>query len=134
MTSDFYNESVYNDTTAKAFDVAETPYVFLPSEIYTVRPDTIVLDAYTGDPADTYLWQDASTDPVFNVTAMADGVYHVTASNAFCDYSDTTYVYHLIADVGVTDIRNLFPAVNWALSQTQDPSHQFWHRHPAYGR
>ncbi|MCK4989730.1 MAG: hypothetical protein KAS29_04555, partial [Bacteroidales bacterium] len=100
----FYNEAQTNDTTVKSFEVAQTPYVFLPAEIYTVRPDTIVLDAYTGDPADTYLWQDASNDPVFNVSAMADGVYHVTASNVFCDYSDTTSVYRLIADVGVTRI------------------------------
>ena len=101
---DFYNETVTNDTTVKSFEVAETPYVYLPSEIYTVRPDTIVLDAYTGDPANTYLWQDASTDSEFHVSAMADGVYYVTASNSYCDYSDTTYVYRLIADVGVTGI------------------------------
>lgn len=101
---DFYNESTYNDTTAKTFDVAQTPYVFLPAHIYTVRPDTIVLNAYTGSPTDTYLWQDASTDPTFNVTAIADGMYHVTASNALCDFSDTSYVHLLIADMGVTNI------------------------------
>jgi len=101
---DFYNTSTYNDTTARTFDVAQTPYVFLPAHVYTVRPDTIVLNAYTGNPADTYLWQDASTDPTFNVAVMADGMYHVTATNAFCDYSDTTFVHLLIADVGVTDI------------------------------
>jgi hypothetical protein len=101
---DFYNESQTNDTTAKSFEVTLTPYVFLPSHIYTIRPDTIVLDAYTGNPSDTYLWQDATTDPVYNVTAIADGIYHVTASNTFCDYSDTTYVHRLIADAGVTGI------------------------------
>jgi len=101
---DFYNESVTNDTMALSFEVEETPYVFLPSAIYTVRPDTVVLDADTGDPLHTYLWQDSSTDPVFLVTAMADGIYHVTASNTYCDYSDTTHVYRLIADVGVTAI------------------------------
>jgi len=101
---DFYNETVSNDSTAKTFEVSGTPYVYLPSEIYTVRPDTIVLDAETGDPSVTYLWQDASTDPVFNVSVIADGVYSVIASNAFCNYTDTTRVYRLIADVGVTDI------------------------------
>jgi len=102
---DFYNESVTNDTTSLSFEVDQTPYVFLPPHIYTVRPDTIVLDASTGNPAHTYLWQDATTDPVFNVTAIADGMYHVTASNAFCDFSDTTYVHRLIVDLGVTDIQ-----------------------------
>lgn len=101
---DFYNDTLTNDTLAKSFEVAETPYVYLPEAIYTVRPDTIVLDAYTGTPTDTYLWQDMSTDSDFQVTAMADGIYHVTASNPYCDYSDTSYVYRLIADVGVTAI------------------------------
>ncbi|MCP4311974.1 MAG: T9SS type A sorting domain-containing protein [Bacteroidetes bacterium] len=101
---DFYNESVTNDTAMKSFEVAETPIVDLPRDIYTVRPDTIVLDAYTGEPTDTYLWQDSSMDPLYQVSAMADGVYHVTASNAFCDYSDTSFVHRLIADVGVTDV------------------------------
>lgn len=101
---DFYNEGVTNDSTATTFEVEETPYVDLPPDIYTVRPDTILLNAYTGDPGDTYLWQDNSTDAVFNVSVFADGTYYVTASNAFCDYSDTTYVHHLIADLGVAGI------------------------------
>ncbi|KPL12969.1 MAG: hypothetical protein AMS26_15765, partial [Bacteroides sp. SM23_62] len=101
---DFYNDTLTNDTTDKTIEVALTPYVFLPPEIYTVRPDTIILDAYTGVPGDTYLWQDSSTDSVFHVTAIADGIYHVTASNGFCEYRDTTFVYRLIPDVGVTGI------------------------------
>jgi Secretion system C-terminal sorting domain len=117
---DFYNEGVSNDTTVKSFDVAETPYVFLPAEIYTVRPDTLVLDAYTGDPANTYLWQDASTNAEFKVSAIADGIYHVTASNAYCDYRDTTYVYRLIADLGVTEI--IAPVSACELSATVRPS------------
>ena len=116
---DFYNEIITNDTTSKSFEVSETPYVFLPPEIYTVRPDTIVLDAYTGDPSVTYLWQDASTDPVFNVTLVADGVYYVTASNLSCNYSDTSRVYRLIADVGVTDI--LEPVSSCELGATVRP-------------
>lgn len=116
---DFYNETVTNDTTAKSFEVTETPYVFLPSEIYTVKPDTIVLDANTGDPANTYLWQDGSADPLFNVSVMSDGVYSVTASNSFCDYSDTTHVYLLIADVGVTGVMN--PVSSCELGTTVTP-------------
>jgi len=116
---DFYNETITNDSTAKSFTVTETPYVFLPSQIFSVRPDTIVLDADTGDPTVTYLWQDASIDPEFNVTAIADGVYFVTATNAFCNYSDTSRVYRLIADVGVTEI--LEPVTSCELGATVRP-------------
>jgi len=101
---DFYNDTVTNDSTSKSFEVAQTPYFFLPDEIYSVRPDTVVLDASTGDPANTYLWQDNSTDPVFKVSTIADGVYYATASNTYCEYSDTSRIYRLIADVGVTDM------------------------------
>ena len=100
----FYNEITTNDTASKIIEVKLTPFVFLPPVIYTVRPDTVVLDAYTGNPDDDYLWQNGSTDSVFHVTEKADSVYHVLASNALCDYRDTTYIYHLIADAGVTDI------------------------------
>ncbi len=100
----FYGESLANDTISKVFDILETPVVDLPHSIYTVRPDTIVLDAETGNPGDTYLWQDASTDPQFNVTAIATAVYWVVVDNGSCTNSDTTYVYRLLADVGISDI------------------------------
>ncbi len=100
----FYNETFTNDSSSKSFDILETPFVDLPYSIYTVRPDTIVLDAYTGNPADTYLWQDWSTDPQFHVTEIATAVYWVIIDNGLCTFSDTTYVYRLIADAGVSDI------------------------------
>jgi hypothetical protein len=100
----FYNDPLTNDTASKSIDVELTPFVFLPPVIYTVRPDTVVLDAYTGNPDDDYLWQDGSTDSVFHVTVKADSMYYVTASNGLCEYSDTTYIYHLIADAGVTTV------------------------------
>ncbi len=100
----FYNETFTNDSSSKSFDILETPFVDLPYSIYTVRPDTIVLNAYTGNPIDTYLWQDDSTDPVFNVTETATAVYWVVIDNGSCTFSDTTYVYRLIADAGISDI------------------------------
>jgi len=103
----FYNEVITNDTTIKTINVAQTPFVYLPPAIYTVRPDTVVLDAYTGNPSDTYLWQDNSTNSTFHVTQKIDGIYHVKASNGICDFRDTTYVYHLIADAGVAEV--LYP-------------------------
>lgn len=100
----FYNEIFTNDTASKTINVAQTPFLHLPTAIYTVRPDTIILDAYTGNPSDTYLWQDNSTNSKFQVTLKADGIYHVRASNGLCDYRDTTYIYHLIADAGVATV------------------------------
>ena len=100
----FYNEIFTNDTASKIINVAQTPFVYLPATIYTVRPDTVVLDAYTGNPSDTYLWQNNSSDSKFQVTLKADGIYHVKASNGICDYRDTTYIYHLIADAGVAEV------------------------------
>ena len=100
----FYNEIFTNDTTSKTIEVKQTPFVYLPPAIYTVRPDTVVLNAYTGNPTDTYLWQDNSTDSEFHVTLKADGIYHVTASNGLCEYRDTTYIYRLIADAGVAEV------------------------------
>lgn len=101
---DFYNEATSNDTVSKSVEIVQTPFVFLPQEIYSVRPDTVVLDAGTGDLTDTYLWQDGSIDSVFQVTDMSNGIYHVTASNKYCSFSDTVDVYRLIADAGVTAI------------------------------
>jgi hypothetical protein len=100
----FYNEIFTNDTASKTIDVAQTPFLYLPEAIYTVRPDTVLLDAWTGNPSDTYLWQDNSTNSTFQVTQKADGMYHVRASNGLCDYRDTTYIYHLIADAGVASV------------------------------
>jgi hypothetical protein len=101
---DLYNDSVSNDTTMKSFEVVQTPYVYLPPAIYTVRPDTVVLDARTGEPGTSYLWQDGSTDSLYQVTEIMDGIYHVTASNAYCSFKDTTYLYRLIADMAVTEM------------------------------
>ncbi len=105
---DFYNETVTNDSTSKSFEVSQTPYVYLQNSIYTVRPDTVVLNASSGAPAVTYLWQDNSTDPIYHVTSMSDGTYYVTASNTYCEYSDTSRIYRLIADVGVTSMMEPF--------------------------
>lgn len=115
----FHNEIFTNDTTSKIINVAQTPFVYLPAAIYTVRPDTVVLDAYTGNPSDTYLWQDNSTNSTFHVTQKADGIYHVTASNGICEYRDTTYIYHLIADAGVAAV--LYPHSDCELGNDVSP-------------
>lgn len=111
----FFNEPVSNDTANTTFEVLETPVTSIPDHIYTVRPDTVVLDASIAEAGITYLWQDGSTDPEFSVSDFSDGVYSVTTSNGFCEYRDTTYVWRLIADAGISSI--LWPGSDCELGE-----------------
>lgn len=115
----FYNETFTNDSSSKSFEILETPFADLPYSIYTVRPDTILLDAATGNPADSYEWQDGSTDSLFQVTDIATAVYWVIIDNGSCTFSDTTYVYRLLADVGVSNI--VYPVSDCELSSSVQP-------------
>ena len=96
----WYYHVTTNDTVSRTIEVNK-PYVDLGSDISTVRPDTVVLKAYSGVPGQTYSWQDASTDSLFHVST--DGTYYVTVSNGIgCTASDTIQVLQLVVDVGVT--------------------------------
>ncbi len=102
--TDFYNDTTTNDTTSKSFLVEFTPVTNLPEFLYTLHPDTVVLDAYTGNPTDTYLWQDGSTDSVFHVTENIDTVYHVVVDNGICNFRDTTRIHYLIVDAELSAV------------------------------
>ncbi|MBE0655089.1 MAG: T9SS type A sorting domain-containing protein, partial [Bacteroidales bacterium] len=115
----FYNEPVSNDSASTTFELRKTPVPSLQENIYTVRPDTLVLDATIDDPLVTYLWQDGSTSSVYQVTDFADGIYSVTTGNGFCDFRDTVYVWRLIADVGVSDI--IYPVSDCELGNAVKP-------------
>ena len=87
------------DTLARTI-LVNKPYVDLGDDISTVRPDTVLLRAYSGVSGQTYLWQDGSTDSLFHVST--DGTYHVTVTNGLgCQARDTIQVMQLIADVGI---------------------------------
>jgi hypothetical protein len=90
-----------NDTLFRIIKVNK-PYVELGDDISTVRPDTIVLSAYSGEAGNEYLWQDSSTDSVYHVAS--EGTYWVRVSNDLgCVASDTIDVKQLIADAGVSE-------------------------------
>ncbi len=94
----FYS-NLSNDTVSSFIEVNK-PAVELGEDISTVRPDTVLLKAYSGVPGQTYLWQDGSVDSTFQVST--DGKYHVRVSNGLgCIASDTIQVLQLITDVGV---------------------------------
>ena len=98
-TDPHFYQALSNDTVSQLIQVNK-PYVDLGEDISTVRPDTVILRAYSGVDGQTYLWQDASIDSLYHVTL--DGTYHVTVTNGIgCTDSDTIQVLQLIADVGV---------------------------------
>jgi hypothetical protein len=90
------NDSVY------ALILAAKPEFSLGRDIYTVRPDTLVLNAFAGAGHD-YLWQDNSTDSVYHVSI--EGTYSVRVTNHLgCFATDAVNIFRLIADVGVNEI------------------------------
>jgi len=87
------------DTLTRLIKVNK-PHVDLGEDISTVRPDTVILRAYSGVTGQSYLWQDNSTDSLFRVSS--DGPYYVRLTNGMgCTASDSIQVLQLIADVGV---------------------------------
>jgi hypothetical protein len=97
----FYRETS-NDTVQKLIQVSK-PVLELGPDLSTVRPDTVTLRAYSGTPGCTYLWQDNSTDSVFNV--LSQGTYYVTVTNSLgCWASDTIKITALIADIGISEL------------------------------
>lgn len=101
-TDPFFYQKTSNDTLYRLIRVNK-PVVELGPDISTVRPDTVILRAYSGVAGYDYLWQDNSTDSVFNVNTQ--GTYYVRVTNDLgCVTSDTIQVTALIADVGVSEL------------------------------
>jgi hypothetical protein len=96
----------YNPVANNLFSdviLAVKPEFSLGPDIYTVRPDTVMLSAYAGVDGLDYLWQDNSTDSVFFVST--EGTYSVTVTNHLgCFATDAITIYRLIADTGITGI------------------------------
>ncbi|MEN8201787.1 MAG: T9SS type A sorting domain-containing protein [Bacteroidota bacterium] len=103
MTEDphFY-KAVSGDTLTRLIEVKK-PHVDFGEDISTVRPDTVILRAYSGVSGQSYLWQDSSSDSLFQVST--DGTYYVQVTNGLgCTASDTIQVLQLLADVGVESL------------------------------
>ena len=98
----FFYQQTSNDTLYRLIRVNK-PVVDLGPDISTVRPDTVILSAFSGIYGYDYLWQDNSTDSVFHVGTQ--GKYYVrVTSDLGCVTSDTVQITELIADVGVGEL------------------------------
>ena len=100
----------HNDTTITTV-VVNKPYVNLGPNIYTVRPDTLVLNA-TAAGAISYKWFSPitsttalSTNPTIQYPdiTMAGGGFRVEVMGG-CLAQDTIQIVKLISDVGLTEI------------------------------
>jgi hypothetical protein len=96
----FYYAAV-NDTATAIISVNK-PTVDLGPDISTSDPDTVLLDASSGEVGNTYTWQDDSHLSTFDV--QVEGTYWVEVSNGSCTASDTVRVLELILDVGVDSL------------------------------
>jgi hypothetical protein len=103
----FYS-STPNDTATTTITV-QKPYVELGDDIWTLQPDTVVLDATNAAPLVTYKWYKApdktnviSTAPTYSVTDPDGGKYYVLLENSIpCQAWDSVTVHRLIRDVGI---------------------------------
>jgi hypothetical protein len=69
-----------NDTLTKEIEVYGEPVVQLRADtLFTTRADTVRLNA--GDGYQSYLWQDNSTDSIFDIQSKANAVYKVTVTD-----------------------------------------------------
>lgn len=104
LEDNIYADTLYNNDSIMDSVLVYKPYVFFGSDIYTVQPDTLVLNAFS-DPGNLYSWQDEpqSSDSVFHVQEA--GTYYVEVLNlgTLCKARDTIKIHRLIADVGIPD-------------------------------
>lgn len=99
-----------NDT-ATALVTVQKPYVELGADIWTLQPDTVVLDATNTDPLVTYKWYKdpdygtvIGTGATYAVPDHDGGKYVVQLDNAIpCSATDTIIVHRLVRDVGVPE-------------------------------
>lgn len=125
-TESFEYDNIYSDTayvndTAKATVLVRKPYVELGNNIYTVHPDTVVLDASAGSDI-VYYWAKVgktdtlSVNPVFAIPDS--GWYKVVLTDTIthCVANDTILIMKLVADVGVSEL--LSPVSDCELGDT----------------
>jgi len=102
VDDNIYADTLYNNDSIFDSVLVYKPYVFFGPDVYTVRPDTLVLDAFS-DEGNLYTWQDGSTDSVFHVEDS--GLYYVEVlnPNTLCTARDTIYIHRLVIDMEVSD-------------------------------
>lgn len=100
---DFYNEGITNDTAIFYLELTPIPIVDLGMDIYTVLPDTVLLDAWAEIDGYDFTWHDGSTGRYYDV--QEEGEYTVTVTDwTGCFAISSVNVVRLIADIGVTEL------------------------------
>ena len=100
---DFYNQNIFNDTTVLHLEFTPIPEVDLGRDIYTVLPDTVLLDAYAGIDGYFFEWQDGTTGPYYDV--QEEGEYTVTVTDwTGCFAISSVNIVRLIADIGIAEL------------------------------
>ncbi|MBS1941421.1 MAG: gliding motility-associated C-terminal domain-containing protein [Bacteroidetes bacterium] len=77
-----------SDTASFTVSVYPPPAISLGNDVFLCAGDSLVLDVHSANA--TYLWQDGSTDAVYNV--FAPGTYWVEVSNGNCTIRDSLTV------------------------------------------
>jgi len=98
-----YSSTPYNNDTAYVTVTASQPYVNFGPDVYSVRPDTVYLNAEAG-PNNMYLWHDGSTNTYFDV--LDEGTYSVTVTNSLslCTAVDSIQITRLARNVQIIDL------------------------------
>lgn len=94
-----YADAPYNNDTVFELITVQRPYVDLGPDLYTVSPDTLILDALS-DPGFDYVWSTGATDPTLALSE--EGSYHVRVDNGLCVARDTIRVVKLMADLALS--------------------------------
>lgn len=95
--------NAYNGTVF----IYELPEPYLGDDIYTTDPQSVVLNP--GNDFESYLWQDGSVDPTFQIEALNSAMYTVTVTDLQgCSNSDTVMVitYNLELDSIIAPVSN----------------------------
>ncbi len=81
-----------NDSLSVNIEVFGFPEPDLGDDIYTLQPDTLILDA--GNGFEEYLWQDESTEQTFEVQDSYTAVYSATVTDQNqCSATDSVMVF-----------------------------------------
>ena len=124
-----YWATAYVNSGCKSSDTIVV--TFKPSPMVNLGPDTLLCNGQTltlnaGYPYCTFLWQNGSTNSIFNITSQ--GTYWVKVSvNAGCFYADTIHVSYIPPPtVNLGNDTNLCQGQPFILNATSTNAHYLW--------
>lgn len=120
---EFYNLPESNDTATKLVEIYGYPEANLGPDIWTVQPDTLVLQTPSDPAHHSYLWQDGSTNSTFDVSVADTFHVEVTRDTSGCIARDTLVVNQLIRDIGIDSV--FAPVSDCELSNAVFPEARF---------